>query len=142
TTAVLVPSGGRPLEIDAQLVSEGPMQMEGMVLTQPRPEPPPAEKTEPPVASSQMPSEPKKKPHWWQKKTTVAPEETPPSQPPAPEPAPVEAAAVVPPPPVVIVDKSPRLRIVTDPPGAEVRVDGKVVGNSPVTTGPLDPGPY
>jgi hypothetical protein len=133
STRVDVPSGGRPLAIDAQLVSEGPMQVEGMVLTQPKPEPvgEKTEKTDPPP-----PDTPKKKHLWWTKKTAKAAD---------PEPAPQPPPAVVerpPPPTVVVVDRSPRLRIVTDPPGAEVRVDGKVVGTSPVTTGPLDPGPY
>jgi serine/threonine protein kinase len=41
---VQVPSGGRPIELDAQLVLDGPMQVEGMVLTQPRPVPPADEK--------------------------------------------------------------------------------------------------
>jgi hypothetical protein len=31
---------------------------------------------------------------------------------------------------------------VTDPPGADVTVDGRPVGMSPVTTEPLNPGPY
>lgn len=35
-TQVQVPSGGRPVGIEAQLVAEGPMQVEGMVLTQPK----------------------------------------------------------------------------------------------------------
>jgi hypothetical protein len=39
-----IPSGGRPIELDAQLVADGPMQVEGMVLTQPRPVPPAEEK--------------------------------------------------------------------------------------------------
>ena len=122
-TRVNVPPGGRPLEIDAQLVAEGPMQVEGVVLTQPKPEPP-AEKSDP---------EAQKKKHLWSKAAKPEP----------PEPPVVEEKPPQPPPPtVVVVDKSPRLRIVTVPPGAEVRVDGKVVGTSPVTTGPLDPGPY
>jgi serine/threonine protein kinase len=103
STEVLVPSGGRPLEIDAPLAPEGPMQVEGVVLTQPKPEPV-AEK----VKLAMRPPEPPKVSHLQPKKgATMA-----------------------------------RLRIVTEPAGAEVRVDGKVVGTSPVTTGPLDPGPY
>src|SRR5260370_240285 len=44
--------------------------------------------------------------------------------------------------PVPGVDNWPRTRVVADPPGAEVRVDGKLVGTSPVTTGMLDPDSY
>jgi serine/threonine protein kinase len=55
-TEVRVPSGGKPVELDAQLVLEGTMQLEGMVLTQPHP--PPAtevKKTEPEPARKQPP---------------------------------------------------------------------------------------
>ncbi|MFN2548165.1 MAG: protein kinase, partial [Myxococcales bacterium] len=38
-TRVDVPSGGKPLTIEAPLVSEGPMQVEPVVMTQPKPEP-------------------------------------------------------------------------------------------------------
>ncbi|HUJ28348.1 MAG TPA: protein kinase [Myxococcales bacterium] len=126
STSVVVPSGGRPVELDAQLVAEGPMQVEGVVLTQP----PPADKTPSPPAE--------KKNKFFSHR----------GEPPTPRtaPAPVEAAVPSPPQPpkpvIVAVDSSARLRIVTDPPGAEVRVDGKLVGTSPVTTEPLDPGPY
>ena len=130
STRVDVPSSGRPLEIDAQLVSDGPMQVEGVVLTQPKPEQAPEpEKKEP---------EPAKKKHFWTKAPPPKPEPPPPRQPVVV----VEKMPEPPPQTVVVVDRQPRLRIVTDPPGAEVRVDGKVVGTSPVTTGPLDPGPY
>ncbi len=136
TAHVRVPPGGRPLEVDAQLVSDGPMQVEGVVLTQPRPEPP-AEKVEP------APEPPKKK-HWWQNKNAVATRKPEPVREPPPEPAPEPSPVVEKPAParVVVADTQPRLRVVTDPPGAEVRVDGKVIGISPVTSGPLDPGPY
>jgi hypothetical protein len=101
STEVLVPSGGRPMEIDAQLAPDGPMQLEGVVLTQPRPE------------------------HIAERvKLVMRPAESPKTS------QPKNGAMVA------------RLRIVTEPAGAEVRVDGKVVGTSPVTTGPLDPGPY
>jgi eukaryotic-like serine/threonine-protein kinase len=135
STEVQVPSGGRPVSLDAQLVSDGPMQVEGMVLTQPKPEPP---------AENPTPAQEAKKKRWWQKKIAVAARPAEPVAPPPPAPV-VEqpkAEPLPPPPTVVVVDKSPRLRIVTDPPGAEVRVDGKVVGISPVTTGPMDSGPY
>jgi hypothetical protein len=42
--AVRIPSGGRPIELDAQLVPDGPMQVEGVVLSQPRPAAPAEEK--------------------------------------------------------------------------------------------------
>ena len=138
STQVTVPAGGAPVQVEAQLIADGPMQVEGVMLTQPKPEPT-AARTEP-----SPPAEPQqKKKHWWQKKNAAAaraqqarsaePAPASPAQPAADKPAPA---------PIVVVDKQPRLRIVTEPPGAEVRVDGKVIGNSPVTTGPLDPGPY
>jgi len=139
STTVQVPSGGRPLEVDAQLMQDGPMQVEGVVLTQPKPESPSSEN--PAGAQAAPQAEPPKKRHWLSRRSTPPP-------PPAPEPAPAQSVQVVqisPPPekPVtVVVDNAAKLRIVTDPPGAEVRVDGKLIGTSPVTTGPLDPGPY
>ncbi len=36
TTVVEVPAGGRPLELTARLVAEGPLQVEGVVLTRPK----------------------------------------------------------------------------------------------------------
>lgn len=134
STQVQVPSGGRPVEIDAQLVADGPMQVEGVVLTQPKPAPPP-EKPETTAAQDQSQ---KKKQRWQKKNGAVA------TRKPEPEPEAVAAAPapLPPPPPVVVVDKQARLRIVTDPPGAEIRVDGKVVGSSPVTTGPMDLGSH
>jgi hypothetical protein len=136
STQVQVPSGGRPLEIDAQLASDGPMQVEGVVLTQPRPSPP-VEKAE----SAPAP-EPSRKKHWWQKKNATSARKVEP--PPVPEPPPPPMVVVAKPVPakVVVADNQPRLRVVTEPAGAEVRVDGKVIGASPVTSGPLDPGPY
>ena len=131
TTEVHVRSGGTPLEVDAQLTADGPMQVEGVVLTQPAPEKP--------AEPQQPPPDAQKKKHLWAKKAAPKQAEPEPPQAIIEEPRPEE------PPPettVVVVDKQSRLRIVTDPPGAEVRVDGKVVGTSPVTTGPLDPGPY
>jgi hypothetical protein len=138
-TTVQVPSGGRPLEVDAQLAQDGPMQVEGVVLTQPRPGSP----AEVAAQREQGPAQAKKKQGWGQK----APPRPPRTPEPAPEPAPeknVQIAQIAPPAekPVPALDNSPRLRVVTDPPGAEVRVDGKLVGTSPVTTGMLDPGSY
>jgi hypothetical protein len=107
STTVQVPSGGRPLEVDAQLSAEKPMEVEGVVLTQKTPAPDTAQDA-------------KKK--WWQKKT----------------------AAAAPPPPKeepVVQDESPRLRIITDPTGADLTIDGKPAGRSPLTSEPLDPGP-
>ncbi len=138
-TTVQVPSGGRPLEVDAQLAQDGPMQVEGVVLTQPRPGSP----AEVAAQRGQGPA-PAKKKHGWGQKAPPAPPRTP--EPP-PDPAPeknVQIAQIARPAekPVTVVDNSPRLRVVTDPPGAEVRVDGELVGTSPVTTGMLDPGSY
>jgi serine/threonine protein kinase len=134
STQVQVPSGGRPLEIEAQLASDGPMQVEGVVLTQPKPAPL-AEKT-----GSATPADPSRTKRLWQKKSAVASPKREPPPSPAPQPAPVVENPA--PAKLVVADNQPRLRIVTDPPGAEVRVDGKVIGTSPVTTAPLDPGPY
>jgi serine/threonine protein kinase len=138
STQVQVPSGGRPLAIDAQLTSDRPMQVEGVVLTQPKPAPL-AEKTE--SAPTPDPSRTKR---WWQKKNAVASHKPEPAPDPASQSVPQPAPVVEQPAPakVVVTDNQPRLRIVTEPPGAEVRVDGKVIGTSPVTTAPLDPGPY
>ena len=140
TTTVQVPSGGRPLEVDAQLVQDGPMQVEGVVLTQPRPETP----AEVAAQKDQKPDPTRKKQSIGHKPPMPPPPRgTEPAREPAPEKN-VQIAQNAPPaekPVTDVVDDSPRLRIVTDPPGAEVRVDGKLVGTSPVTTGALDPGP-
>ena len=122
TTQVQVPSGGKPLEVEAQLQPEGPMQVEGVVLTQPRPT---EEKAEEP------PRDDAKKKTWWTKK----------------EKQPARKVAVAEPAPAAQPDETQqpteaRLRVVTEPAGADITVDGKPVGKSPVTTGPLDTGPY
>jgi serine/threonine protein kinase len=142
TAQVQVPSGGRPVEVDAQLAAEGPMQVEGVVLTQPRPEPAPESKPESkPEGEPVSAADSTRKKQGWQKRTALAASARKAEL--EPEPASDALAPVpLPPPRAAAADLPPRLRIVTDPPGAEVRVDGKVVGNSPVTTGPMDPGPY
>ena len=100
STQVQVPAGGRPLQIDAQLVSEGPMQVEGMVLTQPRPEEPAAK---PGPTSFEAP---KKAPRWWQKKNaTVASRPPEPAPEPAPPPVTVVQPPPAPPPSLVVVDR-------------------------------------
>ena len=65
STQVTVPSGGAPVQVEAQLVADGPMQVEGVMLTQPSPV---AEKP------GQLPAEPqqKKKPRWQKKAAAVA----------------------------------------------------------------------
>jgi serine/threonine protein kinase len=55
-TEVRVPSGGKPIELEAQLVLEGTMQMEGMVLTQPHPIPAAEAKKAQPEPASKKPS--------------------------------------------------------------------------------------
>jgi serine/threonine protein kinase len=124
TAQVTVPSGGRPLELDAQLQADVPMEVEGVMLTQPAP------KQEKPVAVEQEPSRAAKKKPGGRKVAAVVV---------ATEPAP---RAAEPARPAQAEDSSSRLRIVTDPPGADVTVDGRPVGKSPVTTEPLNPGPY
>ena len=123
SAVVTVPAGGRPLEVDAQLVADGPMEVEGVVLTQPKP----AEKARPPEEP------PAKKKAWWAHNARSAKR-----APVAAEPASAKVAAPLPPP----EEPGPRLRIVTDPPGADITVDGKPLGKSPVTTDLLNPGPY
>ena len=109
-------AAGRPLEVDAQLVSDGPMEVEGVVLTQPKPiEPNPIEQEKSPEEAA-----PKKK-HWWGRKKVAAAE---PARTPSPD------------------EQGPRLRIVTDPPGADITVDGKPLGKSPATTETLSAGAY
>ena len=54
TAQVTVPAGGAPVQVEAQLLAEGPMQVEGVMLTQPRPE---AGKTD----ASAAPAEPPRK---------------------------------------------------------------------------------
>jgi serine/threonine protein kinase len=129
TAQVTVPSGSRPLEVDAQLQADVPMEVEGVMLTQPAPK---QEKT---AAVEQEPQSAAKKKPWSGKKekggrkVAAAAAEPPPS--------PAEPAR-----PAQADDAGSRLRIVTDPPGADVTVDGRPVGKSPVTTEPLNPGPY
>jgi serine/threonine protein kinase len=111
-TSVQVPSGGRPVEVDAQLTTEKPMEVEGVVLTQ---KPPAQEST----------AQEAKKKRLLAKKAALPPRKA--EAEPQPEPA--------------DDDPSPRLRVVTDPPGASVSIDGRSVGRSPVTTEAMDPGP-
>ena len=67
STQVTVPAGGAPVQVETQLVADGPMQVEGVMLTQPKPAPV-AEKVESPSAEPR----PKKR-LWGQKKNaTVA----------------------------------------------------------------------
>src|SRR5207302_3027635 len=112
---VEVPSGGKPLAIEAPLVSEGPMQVEPVVMAQTKAEETQVAEKEKPEKKKHLGSKPPEKPV--EKTEPVA------QQQPTPTPTPTPRA---PPPTVVVVDRSPRLRIVTDPPGAEVRVDGRV----------------
>ncbi len=115
TAQVHVSAGGRPVEVDAQLQADRPMEVEGVVLTQPRPAEPEAPK-----------AEPAKKKAWTARKAKKT------------------AVAVKPPAPrqVAVAEQGARLRIVTDPPGADITVDGRPVGKSPVITDFLNPGPF
>jgi serine/threonine protein kinase len=119
---VHVAAGGRPVEVDAQLQADKPMEVEGVVLTQPRPAEPEPEPE--PAAKDQPPATPKKK-SWWaarkEKKKAMA-------------------AAAQRERPAPVAEQGARLRIVTDPPGADITVDGRPVGKSPVTTDLLNAG--
>ena len=111
-----------------------------VVPTSPPPSPKPAEKpTEPP------PPEPTAV----RVKPTLAPTVPPPptaAPPPRPRPTaaqrPVEptVAPVAPPPPAAV--GNPSIDVISDPPGAEVVVDGAVKGRTPLRISDLDPGSY
>ena len=116
TAQVNVTAGGRSVEVDAQLQADKPLEVEGVVLTQARP-------TEP-AAPKEAPAPPPKKKRWL-----------------APRKQKKQAVAAAAPPPRPAVEPGARLRVVTDPPGADVTVDGRPVGKSPVTTDLLNPGP-
>jgi eukaryotic-like serine/threonine-protein kinase len=112
--------------------------------TPPRPSPRPAERaTEaPPPAPTRVRAKPTPAP-------TVAP---PPTHAPAPtaqprpkptaEPRQVEptAAPLAPPPPAAV--GNPTIDVISDPPGAEVLVNGAVKGRTPLRISDLDPGTY
>ncbi len=119
TAQVHVSAGGHPVEVDAQLQADKPMEVEGVVLTQPRPSEPAVAKEQPAPKKKRWP--PRKESRKDKKKAVAA----------APSPAPQPVA-----------EQGARLRILTDPPGADVSVDGRPVGKSPVTTDLLNPGPW
>ena len=126
-TQVTVPAGGAPVQVEAQLVADGPMQVEGVMLTQPKPEPA-ASKAEPPAAP------PLKKKRRWRKKTVKVAREV---QPQSPEPPPrveppVQAADEVEAPRVIqaapVLPAAVGYLTAATKPAARLTIDGRDTG--------------
>ena len=130
STQVTVPPGGAPVQVEAQLVADGPMQVEGVMLTQPKPEPV-TERAAP--ASSE--AQPKKK-RWLQKKNTrVARAPQPPPAEPQPvveKPVQATAAIVVEAPRVIESAPVPSAAVgyltAATKPAARLTIDGRDTG--------------